>query len=67
MTKDDVWKGVSRMSTFKKKINIIAVLSKKKKSEAYIVNFEGGTTFFKLVKYSGNDRLELYTCLKEQR
>ena len=37
MTKDDVWKGVSRMSTFKKKINIIAVLSKKKKSEAYIV------------------------------
>ena len=65
MTKDDVWKGVSRMSTFKKKINIIAVLSKKKKSEAYIVNFEGGTTFFKLVKYRGNERLELYTCLKK--
>ncbi len=48
----------------KKKIKIIDTISKKEKSETYVVAFDGGTTFFKLKKYQGKEIKKLYIGIK---
>lgn len=47
------------------KINIIETISKKEGSEIDLVNFEGGTTIFKLRKYNEKSAKELFTRIKK--